>query len=42
MKTKFIHFAGIDVSKAKIDVCVIINTARSDLLHEFLSRAKRL
>jgi len=33
MKAKFIHFAGIDVSKAKIDVCVIVNTARSDMLH---------
>ena len=41
MKTKFIHFAGIDVSKAKIDVCVIINTARSDLLHGIFEQSKK-
>jgi len=41
MKTKFIHFAGIDVSKAKIDVCVIINTARSDLLHCIFEQTRK-
>ena len=41
MKAKFIHFAGIDVSKAKIDVCIIINTARSELLHGVFEQTRK-
>jgi transposase len=33
METKFVHFAGVDVSKQKIDVCVIVNNQRSEILH---------
>lgn len=29
MKTKFMHFAGIDVSKNKLDVCLIVNSERT-------------
>lgn len=31
METKFIHFAGIDVSKDKLDVCLIVNSERTAL-----------
>jgi transposase len=41
MKAKFIHFAGIDVSKAKIDVCVIINTARSELFYSVFEQSRK-
>ena len=33
MKTKFLHFAGIDVSKNKADVCLIVNKGRSELFY---------
>lgn len=33
MKTKFLHFAGIDVSKNKVDVCLIVNKGRSELFY---------
>ena len=29
METKFMHFAGIDVSKHKLDVCLIVNSERT-------------
>ena len=29
MQAKFVHFAGIDVSKKWIDVCVLINGEKS-------------
>lgn len=31
METKFRHFAGIDVSKHKVDVCLIVNSQRTEL-----------
>jgi transposase len=31
METKFMHFAGIDVSKNKLDVCLIVNSERTTL-----------
>ena len=31
MKTKFLHFLGIDVSKNKIDVCLIVSSDRTGL-----------
>jgi transposase len=31
MKTKFIHFAGIDVSKNKLDVCLIVNGEKATI-----------
>jgi transposase len=40
METKFIHFAGIDVSKAKIDVCVMFNGTRSVLYQENFEQSK--
>lgn len=33
METKFIHFAGIDVSKNKVDVCLIVNGQRTELCY---------
>lgn len=33
MKTKFRHFAGIDVSKHKLDVCLVVNSERTELLY---------
>ena len=41
METKFIHFAGVDVSKQKIDVCIIVNNQRSSLLHNSFEQSKR-
>lgn len=41
METKFIHFAGMDVSKAKIDVCVMLNGARSVLYQENFEQSKK-
>jgi transposase len=41
MKTKFIHFAGIDVSKAKIDVCIIINNERSSLNYGSFEQSRK-
>jgi len=41
METKFIHFAGIDVSKAKIDVCVMFNGARSVLYQGNFEQSKK-
>lgn len=31
METKFMHFAGIDVSKHKLDVCLIVNRAKTEM-----------
>lgn len=31
METKFRHFAGIDVSKHKLDVCLIVNSQRTEM-----------
>jgi len=31
METKFRHFAGIDVSKHKLDVCLIVNSQRTQM-----------
>ena len=31
METKFMHFAGIDVSKHKLDVCLIVNSERTEM-----------
>ena len=33
MKTKFMHFAGIDVSKNKIDVCLIVNKEQTQMVY---------
>jgi transposase len=33
METKFRHFAGIDVSKHKLDVCLIVNTERTQMFY---------
>ena len=41
METKFIHFAGIDVSKAKIDVCVMLNGARTVLHQRIFEQSKK-
>lgn len=41
MKVKFIHFAGIDVSKQKIDVCVIINNQKSEISSNCFDQSKR-
>jgi transposase len=41
METKFIHFAGVDVSKQKIDVSVIVNNQRSQILHNSFEQSKK-
>ncbi len=41
METKFVHFAGVDVSKQKIDVCVIVNNQRSEILHNCFDQSKK-
>ncbi len=41
METKFIHFAGVDVSKQKIDVCVIVNNQRSEMMHNQFDQSKK-
>lgn len=40
MKAKFIHFAGIDVSKHWIDVCVLINADKSQLYQQRFDQSK--
>jgi len=41
MKTKFIHFVGIDVSKDKIDVCLLINFEKSQLISGQFEQSKK-
>jgi transposase len=41
MKVKFAHFAGIDVSKSKIDVCIIVNKQSSEILHNCYDQSKK-
>lgn len=41
METKFVHFAGVDVSKQKIDVSVIVNNQRSEILHHQFEQSKK-
>ena len=41
METKFVHFAGVDVSKQKIDVCVIVNNQRSEIIHSSFEQSKK-
>lgn len=41
MKVKFVHFAGIDVSKQKIDVCVIVNPEKPEITHSCFEQSKR-
>lgn len=41
METKFVHFAGVDVSKQKIDVCVIVNQKKSAVLHNIFEQSKK-
>ena len=41
METKFIHFAGVDVSKQKIDVCMIVNNQCSEIAHSSFEQSKK-
>jgi transposase len=41
MKAKFAHFAGVDVSKQKIDVCLIVNHDKSEIAHSRFEQSKR-
>lgn len=41
MQVKFIHFAGIDVSKKWIDVCVLINGEKSVLHQQRFDQSKQ-
>ena len=41
MKSKFVHFAGVDVSKQKIDVCVIVNQGKSEITHSCFEQSKK-
>lgn len=40
MKVKFVHFAGIDVSKLWIDVCLLINGDKSEIYQERFEQNK--
>src|SRR5574339_1276062 len=41
MEAKFVHFAGADVSKQKIDVCVIVNGKRTEIIHQCFKQRKK-
>jgi transposase len=41
MEVKFVHFAGVDVSKHKIDVCVIVNEIRTEMIYECFEQSKK-
>lgn len=41
MEVKFVHFAGVDVSKRKIDVCVIVNAIRSEMTYSQFEQSKK-
>lgn len=41
METKFVHFAGIDVSKQKIDVCVIVNNQKSEIVQGCFEQSRK-
>lgn len=41
MQVKFVHFAGIDVSKKWIDVCVLINCEKSELYQMRFEQSKQ-
>ena len=41
METKFVHFAGVDVSKQKVDVCVIVNNQKSEITHSSFEQSKK-
>jgi transposase len=41
METKFAHFAGIDVSKSKIDVCLLVSNNRTEVLHQSFEQSKK-
>lgn len=41
MKVKFIHFAGIDVSKMWIDVCLLLNGEKSTFCQERFEQSKQ-
>ena len=41
METKFVHFAGVDVSKQKIDVCMIVNNQCSEIAHSSFEQSKK-
>ena len=41
MKVKFVHFAGVDVSKHKIDVCVIVSEKRTEVIHQCFEQSKK-
>ena len=41
MEAKFVHFAGVDVSKHKIDVCVIVNGKRTEIIHQCFEQSKK-
>lgn len=41
MQVKFVHFGGIDVSKEKIDVCVLFNGDRSEVFAESFAQSRK-
>lgn len=41
MESKFIHFAGIDVSKHKFDVCLLVNQEKSTMLHDCFDQSTK-
>jgi transposase len=41
METKFVHFAGVDISKQKIDVCLIVNRDKSTITHSYFDQSKK-
>ena len=41
MKVKFVHFAGVDVSKQKIDVCLIVNHNKTSIAYNQFEQSKK-
>lgn len=41
MEVKFVHFAGIDISKQKIDVCLVVNHDKSSIAHSQFEQSKK-
>ena len=41
MEVKFVHFAGVDISKQKIDVCLIVNHDKSSIAHNQFEQSKK-
>lgn len=41
MEVKFVHFAGVDISKQKIDVCLVVNHNKSSIEHNQFEQSRK-